>query len=511
MSDKIMFIPLDERPCNYKYPELIYKITLDNLIKPPLSILGNKKEPVAVDKLQKWILNNLEGISHLILSVDMLVYGGIIPSRIHQLDEKEIFSRLKFIEKIKDINPDMKIFAYNLITRVPSYNSDDEEPDYYKYHGADIAKYGYYSDLIKQKLAEKKQKEEFEEIKSNIPDKVINDYLNRREKNHALNKKVIDYVENNLIDFLIFPMDDNSEYGFCAKERRKIIEKVYKKELLDKIYSYPGADEVGTVLTARTFLDKNNYRPKVYIKYSSEKGRNIIPYLEDRPLEQTVKYQILAANGIVVDNSQEADYVLVVNTPTKKILNSIKGWQSILNMDDMIDPTRNLNEVVESINYYLSKDLPVAVADVAVVNGSDQYLMQLLKNYNLITKLSAYGAWNTSSNTIGSVVAHANILNYYQKDNSLTDKQKDLSNRYLFLRYLEDWGYQHVVRTEVNNKLDEYGLEYFNLKDKTDFISNLIKDKLYKFRNENLDKFSYDFTIDMPWNRMFEVDIKIEK
>lgn len=510
MSDKIMFIPLDERPCNYNYPEMIYNITLDNLIKPPLSILGNKKDPADVNELQEWILKNLEGVSHLILSIDMLVYGGIIPSRIHQLEEKDIFNRVQFIEIIKNINPDIKIFAYNLITRVPSYNSDDEEPDYYEYHGANISKYGYYSDLIEQDLADEKQKEEFAEIKDMIPNKVMDDYLNRRQKNHALNKKVIDYVENDLIDFLIFPMDDNSEYGFSSKERRKIIEKVYQKELFDKIYSYPGADEVGTVLTTRAFLDKMNYRPKVYIKYATEKGKNIIPYLEDRPLEQTVKYHILAANGIVVDNSKEADYVLVVNNPTEKILNSIKGWESILYMDDIMDPGRNLNEVVESINYYLSKDIPVAVADAAVVNGSDQYLMQLLKNYNLINKLAAYGAWNTSSNTIGSVVAHANILSYYQKHNNLTEKQKELSNRYQFLRYLEDWGYQHNVRGEVTKKLPEYDLDYFDLKDKTDFISGLIENKLYEFKNEYIPEFEYDFTIEMPWNRMFEVKIEID-
>ena len=168
MSDKIMFIPLDERPCNYNYPEMIYNITLDNLIKPPISILGNKKEPANVNKLQEWILKNLEGVSHLILSIDMLVYGGIIPSRIHQLQEKEIINRLQFIEIIKNINPDLKIFAYNLITRVPSYNSDDEEPDYYEYYGANISKYGYYSDLIEQELVDENQKQEFEEIKDEI-------------------------------------------------------------------------------------------------------------------------------------------------------------------------------------------------------------------------------------------------------------------------------------------------------------------------------------------------------
>jgi len=511
MSDKIMYIPLDERPCNYQYPEMIYDIAEDKLIQPPLKLLGNKKQPADVDKLHNWIINNIQDVSYLVLSIDMLVYGGILPSRIHQLDLEKMFERLSLVKEIKSKNPDLKIFAFNLITRVPSYNSSDEEPEYYEEYGARIFKYGYLQDLINQNLAEEKQREEFEQIQKEIPNDIISDYLNRRDKNHNLNTKVIDYVKDDLIDFLVFPMDDNSEYGFSSMERTKIINKIKDKELLNQIYSYPGADEVGSILTARAFLDKRNFKPQVFVNYSAERGKTITPYLEDRPLEQTVQYQILAANGVVVDTPQEADYILMVNTPTDGTMNSIEGWESILNKEDIIDPSRNLHSFVESIKYYLKNIKIVSVADVAVLNGSDEFLMQLLKANNLLEKLTSYGGWNTAANSIGTTVAHSHIMSYFKNKDDLSKKRIEISNKFLFLKYLEDWGYQHKIRADLTQNLDDYGLNYFNLKDKEAMISNQVKKRLVNFQKEYLSSFNYNFSVEMPWNRMFEVKIEIDK
>ena len=39
----------------------------------------------------------------------MLLYGGIVPSRLHFLSQEEIFSRVDFIKTLKEINPKLKI------------------------------------------------------------------------------------------------------------------------------------------------------------------------------------------------------------------------------------------------------------------------------------------------------------------------------------------------------------------------------------------------------------------
>ena len=74
----------------------------------------------------------------LILSVDALLYGGIVPSRLHGLSEEQLTERLSVIEELKRKNPDLKIYAFALLMRCPSYSSSDEEPDYYAECGREI-------------------------------------------------------------------------------------------------------------------------------------------------------------------------------------------------------------------------------------------------------------------------------------------------------------------------------------------------------------------------------------
>ena len=140
---KIMFIPLDERPCNYNFAK--YMLEDDSnieLIIPPLDILGMKKTPANYNLLKAFILNNIKDCYGLILSIDMLLYGGIVPSRLHNNTCDELKERLNLIKEIKNNNPSLVIFAFSLIMRCPQYNSGDEEPDYYEHCGYNIFKYG---------------------------------------------------------------------------------------------------------------------------------------------------------------------------------------------------------------------------------------------------------------------------------------------------------------------------------------------------------------------------------
>ncbi|HHW58273.1 MAG TPA: DUF4127 family protein [Clostridia bacterium] len=508
---RIMYIPLDERPCNYEFPRMIIDISDIDMIRPPKEILGCKKKPADVDILWEWMRQNIEGITHLVVSIDMLVYGGIVPSRIHQKQVEECLRRLLRLRELKKANNNLKIFAFNLIMRTPSYNSSEEEPDYYEEFGERIFHYGVLSDKIEQNIALEEEFKKFNTIKEHIPQKILEDYLARREINHKVNLHTVNLVKEGIIDFLIIPMDDCSKYGFSARERRKIMKYIDELDLTDRIYSYPGADEVGCTLTARAFNDIKGTKPAVFTRYSSESGKTIIPLLEDRSLSETVKYQIIAAGGITVYNSAESDFVLMVNPPSEITQKISDSWNSYLNRGDIGDPERNLNEFVEALNCYINKGKNCAVADVAFLNGADNSLMKLIRKYGLLKKLLSYGGWNTSSNTLGTVIAHSMIVSFYINRNTLTEEQKEKSNMFLFLRYLEDWGYQYSVRTKVTQQLDKYEVSYYNLADKEEAISEVVKTELEKFKKENLGEFNYNIEVYMPWNRMFEVGIRLKE
>lgn len=133
---KILYIPLDERPCNYKYPMYISKITAGlEIIRPPKSIMGCLKKPADMDAVWRWSFAHVKECSYAIISIDTLVYGNIVNSRIHSRTLDECMISMSNLKKLKELNPGIEIHAYNLVTRVANYNSDTEDPDYWKYHG----------------------------------------------------------------------------------------------------------------------------------------------------------------------------------------------------------------------------------------------------------------------------------------------------------------------------------------------------------------------------------------
>ena len=133
---KTLIIPLDERPCNYQYPQMIAKTNSNiDLIMPDVSILSKKKSPAILTELDRFLFSHCQEVDNLVLSIDMLVYGGLIPSRLHHCSKDELLKRLEVIKRLKQINPQLKIYAFNCIMRCPSYDSSEEEPDYYQEYG----------------------------------------------------------------------------------------------------------------------------------------------------------------------------------------------------------------------------------------------------------------------------------------------------------------------------------------------------------------------------------------
>ena len=76
-------------------------------------------------------------------------------------------------------------------------------------------------------------------------------------------------------------------------------------------------------------------------------------------------------------------------------------------------------------------------------------LMQFLYEDKLLDKLTAYGGWNTSSNTLGTVLAHLSACHAAEKAGTFTGTAQQKADEFLFLCYLEDWGYMACVRRGV--------------------------------------------------------------
>ena len=118
-NTKAIYLPLDERPCNNRFPGLLYKGTPLDIITPEQ--LGDKKAPADTDALAAFLESACAQAPYAVLAIDTLLYGGLIPSRLHHRAEEEIDARLALLRRIKKANPQLKIFAFQCIMRCPRY------------------------------------------------------------------------------------------------------------------------------------------------------------------------------------------------------------------------------------------------------------------------------------------------------------------------------------------------------------------------------------------------------
>lgn len=495
---KVVYLPLDERPCNYHFAGKIARGSEVEVIKPVPEALGDKKIPADFDAIKGFLLSNAEGADAYVISLDMLLYGGIVPSRLHKLSENELGARLDVISEIKRRNSDVKIYAFALIMRCPKYSSSDEEPDYYEYCGREIfltgqAKHKRELGIITDSEAE--------ELISGYAS-VIGDKLSDFEQRRAINRNMLVRAVRMLhgaIDYLIIPQDDSAEFGYTSMDREAI-----KAELaaqgLDDVAMYPGADEVGMTLLSRAACEHFGKTPRVYCEFAHRDAPSITPLYEDRPLKDTLPYQLGCAGCVRVYTREDADIILYLNYPSRE---PVEVWQE----DSAGYAERELDAFVDGIARDVREGRVTAIADGAYCNGGDAELLRMLALKTDLSGVSAYAGWNTSSNTLGTVICQA-VFVFLFGDN-------EYQRLFFAERIYEDVGYCGFVRAHVtNNILPDMGYGYFNAGGSDGEVAGIVKRELERFVEASFPELSLEYEISecrMPWRRMFEVDLSLKK
>lgn len=510
---RIIYVPLDERACNYSFPQKLAQMTDDiELLVPAYENMGMLKNPAKYNKIWEWIFKNAPSCEYAILSVDTLVYGNIINSRTHHRTCRECKEALDNFRKLKEINPNIKIHAFNLVARVAAYDNAHEDPDYWATQGRNIWRYTYLMDKISRNHADKAEKKEFDELKNQIPEKYLDDFIERRKVDRFTNLYCVDLVKERVFDILTVPKDDTAEYGYAAMDQSVIAKKVRDERLMDKVLVYPGADEVGSVLFTRIFNLIKGYTPRVYVRYSSTLGPAIVPSYEDRPLNESIKSQITSAGGIYEDNSDHSDCMLAINSPGKYMIESSDQYTKDLTFTSHI----NMHEFLRYINYYVdSYKKSVGVAEVSVSNGCENEFMDYALLMGIYDKVQGVGGWNTAQNTIGVVLAQTIIASYYHRFSDNYEKFL-LAEEFKLRNIICDWLYQsnvlHRFLLETQNKIDPYCLADYGKEVKEYFVDHLNECILEKFKGKYKGAQIVIEHLHFNWDGVFYIsfDIKLD-
>lgn len=427
---KICFVPIDNRPVCYSLAKDIAAIDEDiELLTPPREFLGDLTKSARVNEILDW-LENIPACDAMVLPLDTIAYGGLIPSRRSPDSLEEIKARLN---RLKPLLKNKKVYAFSSIMRISNNNYNEEEKEYWKDWGKKIFEYSYSG------------------VNDGIPQAILDDYLATRKRNFEINKTYLNWGLNTLI----FSKDDCAPKGFNVDEAREL-ERLGAK-------TKTGADEIPLTLLARA-IEKEI---KVFVEFTEPDYKDCISNYEDVSIEKSVQGQLELGGFTQVLTREEADIILVVNNFVERQGEHVMGWTT--------QPFRKT---------FTPPDKPYAVADVRYANGADNdFVVQILQDFPAY----GYAGWNTSANTLGSLLAGVKV-----KWNA--KKYSDKAFRKLqMIRLLDDWAYQANVR--INGETPQ--------------LEDLMKPyeerltRYLEFKPVNPITYSY------PWKRSFEIEVSL--
>lgn len=442
----LLLLPLDERPVNIRYPQAIAAIAGETLLTPPSALLPAIRTPADCEGLGAWLLERAPDASGIIVCLELLGYGGLIAARTTDDTILQVLARLDVLRELRARHPALPLYAFSVITRISNADHNFEEPLYWERYGTRLYRL---SQLMHRQLRGEPVDAELVALRAAIPPELTRDFLARRHRNHTVNLAAVHMLADGVFDLLVLSSDDTSPYGLGTREKAWVAELAARLELgaeasgqssivNRQFLMYPGADEVGSALTARLIHAMRGVSPSIAVDYAVAAGALITAPYEDGPAQITVERQIAACGARLV--AHDSDLLLAVNPPVPRR----SEWDQAFADAEREERAADLRAQAARIAAAQTRGTPVIVGDIAYPNGADPaYLDALLEEVD-ITKLVAFGAWNTAGNTLGTAIAAgcAALL----ADN---DAARAAVERFVAHHLIEGWGYQQVVRRSV--------------------------------------------------------------
>jgi len=506
----IALVPLDERPVNTRYPQMLGAIGGANILLPPSEIRGWLRQPANVEAVGDWLRGAAKIAEAAIVSCEFLGYGNLIASRISQDSAADILARLRLLT---EINSSCPVHAFSLITRVANADDCVEEPDYWAWWGTKFHRYAMLTHQAER--GELRDPGELARLEDTLPPPLKADWLTRRLRNHAISLGLLDMAARGQITSLRLTSDDTSPWGFPSRERDwlRSWSRLIGPALSERVMMHPGADEVGSALLSKLLMGHAARSPRVWPVYSMAGDAALVAPYEDRPVRETVEGQIAACGGLLAESPDSADFMLGVATPSPRRTD----YRLEFLESDRRERTASYQNFLASLAAWQAQGVPVALADVAYPNGSDPLLMEMLLSDSsplLPGTLCAYGAWNTAGNTLGVVIAQAACALMIGENANRAQAQ----HVFLAHRFLEDWGYQGGVRRAARAEAErQWGRREPAADDDAEqavlciFIEGRLREILGQLQARGIGSglVLTPGSVRLPWRRTFEVDFTL--
>ena len=492
-AETVLFVPQDDRPVSLQYTVDTAKAAGMTVLTPPQNLISGKTYKGQADQIWNWVEQNAGRADVMVLSTDTLIYGGLVDSRKHNLPLSTLEYRLKRIEALKANYKNTRIYGFGTVMRSPRASGGGTEPFYYADYGPTIFQIAALQDKLDAGTLTQAETQKLMSLQASVPVEYLQDWFSRRQKNMQINKGLIDEARKGVFEYFALGHDDTSQLSQSALEGRYLNQ--YSKGIPRTQYgSFPGADQLGLLLMARSRTDESVEKPTFSIIYPLGGAGKTLPGYEDQTIDKTIAEHVEAVGGTMT-TAGKPTVLLAVNTP---LSTSTSESEAFGNLPMVSQAT---NAFVDRIQQATEQGVTVSVADIAYNNGSDNTLVGAMYKRDLLYKIGAYNGWNTASNTVGYAIAQGLLLKSMSPEG-----HRDM----LTQQYLDNWAYQANIRKDIYRMQDS--IRTGNVRYSGDLNSKLeeyLQERIQDFGETYLKVDPRTIKATFPWGRLFETDITV--
>ncbi len=473
---KILYLPLDSRPCNYVFPVQMARWAGAECIVPPPDIMDHFTTPSDGEKIRAFLEARIGEADAIVLSADQLCFGGLLASREGDVSLTEALGRLELMEKLHAAYPEKPIHAFSVILR--STISTLRLSDYEVYRA--VTAYSEASDRFAV-MRDEADRIRMEEAEAKIPPEALRRLKEVRRRNHRVNLRCLEWRNEGVLASLALLMEDSQPYGFHRREQRTL---TMRMEGVPDTFLHNGTDEGGCVSMAKAPLREEL---PIAIRWVGQEEGRFIARFEDRPFVQNLRDNMLYL-GLRED--PEAETVLMITVPPD-------GQQGDFHESER-EPVDGavIREMAARVNEQISLGKRVYLLDELSANGGSPALLCAVN----APGLAGYSAWNTATNAMGTILGQI-----------VTDALAGRPNlRFRNERFMDDMIYESVIRLPLDRALKAEGKDPYRLENPED-VERRINDHYRRLGEDP--RFAGVFEairqvgegrLTLPWPRTFE-------
>lgn len=357
---RIVLVPVDDRPVNLQDIRLAARTAGVEVVVPPRSRLGGRVEDGDADGIAEW-LDGLELASTdaVVVSIDMLAYGGVPASRRAAVTQAKALDRLKAVERLAARRPGLPVYAVDRLLRLAPAPQPRRE--------AVLAKVERWAALAG--ATNPAELTERDRLREELPGLVLDPYLATRARDKAVTLAALDLTAKGVIRHLTLESDEEPR-GLAVAERAEIEARRAQPDLEDRTALVSATDGIAGLIVARALDGTLKSTATVHVEGGGEGVRMLVSLAGARLVESA------AANQMT----------LLVAAPA-----------SAGAAEDAAERARRL----------LESGARVAIADVggaADHGGASIPLVEGMRNRHLFPRLLAYAAEGAGDRTVAAAL-----------------------------------------------------------------------------------------------------------